>query len=70
MAYRGLKEENSRITLRTEERLDIARGKTNLWRKFGLGRKGKEYEELDQEKCKAWEEVQRLVLELEEGEGS
>ena len=64
------KEENSRITLRTEERLDIARGKTNLWRKFGLGRKGNENEELDEEECKAWEEVQRLVLELEEEEGS
>ena len=60
------KEENKRIKMRTEERLDIARGKTNLWRKFGLGRLTQEVkdEELD-----AWEEIQRLVLELEEEDG-
>ena len=48
------KEENSRLRMRTEERIDIARGKTNLWRKFGLGRVNQDIKE---EELEAWEEI-------------
>ena len=51
------KEENNRIKMRTEERIDIARGKTNLWRKFGLGRVSQDIKE---EELDAWEEVRRV----------
>jgi hypothetical protein len=57
------KEENKQIKMRTEERMDIARGKTNLWRKFGLGRdQGK----IKDDELETWGEVKRLVIELEE----
>ena len=60
------KEENSRLRMRTEERMDIARGKTNLWRKFGLGRVNMDIKE---EELEALEEIRRRVLELEEEDG-
>ena len=57
------KDENLKIKMRTEERLEISRGKTNLWRKFGLGREVKEMEE---DEWEAWEAIRLAVLELEE----
>ena len=54
------KEENTRIKLRTEERLDVAKGKMNLWKKFEMGR---EKGEIAEDELEAWEDVQRLVME-------
>ena len=57
------KEENAKLKMRTEERLEISRGKTNLWRKFGTGR---EWKGMKEEERETWEEVRRLTIELEE----
>ena len=64
------KEENTRIKLRTEERMDIAKGKTNLWRKFGQGREDQDQDDMEEDEYKAWEDVRSLVMVLEEEEGA
>ena len=55
------KEENMRMTKRTEERLEIAKAKENLWRQY-RGQREMRTEEED-----AWEMIRRQILELEEG---
>ena len=60
------KEENQKIKLRTEERLEVAKAKENLWKRFREGKKGTEIEE---EEIQAWETVKKSVMELEEKEG-
>ena len=57
------KEENMRLRKRTEERLEIASAKENLWRRFRDKR-----EELAPtgEKAEAWEGLKTSVMELEE----
>ena len=58
------KEENKRLKRRTEERLEIASAKANLWRRFRDRNK-----ELDmtEEEAEAWEGLRASVMELEEG---
>ena len=58
------KEENMRMTMRTGERLEIAKAKENLWKKFREG-KG----EMEREEQEAWGTLRSKILELEE-EGS
>ena len=57
------KEENLRLKKRTEERLDVASAKTNLWRKFGDDRGS---QVIPEKELVAWEELRERVLELEE----
>ena len=45
---------------RTEERLEIARAKENLWKLHRGGGRG------DREKCQAWKQVQECISTLEE----
>ena len=62
------KEENQRMTRRTEERLEIAKAKENLWRKF---RERKETEEMmEEEEEEAWKSLRKGIMELEEEGGS
>jgi hypothetical protein len=56
------KEENMRMTMRTEERLEIAKAKENLWRKFREGQG-----EMRREEEEAWETLREKIMELEEG---
>ena len=51
-----------RMTMRTEERLEIAKAKENLWRKFREGQG-----EMRREEEEAWETLREKILELEEG---
>jgi hypothetical protein len=60
------KDENLKIKRRTEERLDVAKAKENLWKRF---REGKEDNEMEDEELKAWEAIKKSVLELEEKGG-
>ena len=54
------KEDNMRITKRTEERLEIAKSKENLWRKHrGQG-------EMKTGEEDAWETLREKIMELEE----
>ena len=54
------KEENMRMTKRTEERLEIAKAKENLWRKHrGQG-------EMKTGEEDAWETLREKIMELEE----
>ena len=60
------KDENLKIKRRTEERLDVAKAKENLWKRF---RDGKEDKEMEDEELKAWEALKKSVVELEEEGG-
>ena len=61
------KEENKRMTMRTEERLEIAKAKENLWRKYrGEGKTS----EMGEEEEEAWETLRQKIEELEEKEGA
>ena len=51
-----------RMTMRTEERLEIAKAKENLWRKFREG-----HGEMKKEEEEAWGTLRDKILELEEG---
>ena len=54
------KEENMRMTRRTEERLEIAKAKENLWRKH----RGQGEMKIGEED--AWETLREKIMELEE----
>jgi hypothetical protein len=56
------KEKNLRMTRRTDERLEIAKAKENLWRKF---RERKEEDVMEEEEEQAWKSLKRGILELE-----
>ena len=58
------KEENMRMTMRIGERLEIAKAKENLWKKFQGGRG-----EMEKAEEEAWETLREMILELEEGGG-
>ena len=58
------KEENGRMKQRTEERLEIARAKENLWKLHRGNGRG------DRERCQAWKQVQECIFTLEEREKS
>ena len=63
------KEENQRIKIRTEERLEVARAKENLWKRF---REDKEDREMVEDEIQAWERLREGIMDLEEegvGEG-
>jgi hypothetical protein len=57
------KEENMRLKKRTEERLEIASAKGNLWKK--IREKGQELAETGED-AEAWEGLRTSVMELEE----
>ena len=57
------KEENQRLKIRTEERLEVARAKENLWKRF---RGDKEDREMVEDEIKAWESLREGIMELEE----
>ena len=57
------KEENMRLKKRTEERLEIASAKGNLWKK--IREKGQELAETGED-AEAWEGLKTSVMELEE----
>ena len=57
------KEENQRIRIRTEERLEVARAKENLWKRF---RGEEEDREMEEDEIKAWENLREGIMELEE----
>ena len=57
------KEENQRLKTRTEERLEVARAKENLWKRF---RGDEEDREMVEDKIKAWESLREGIMELEE----
>ena len=59
------KEENMRIRLRTEERLELARGKENLWKKF---REEQETPEMSEGEKDAWENLKKSIMDIEEKE--
>ena len=63
------KEENRTMTTRTEDRLEIAKAKENLWRKF-RERKETEEEVMEEEEEEAWRSLKKGILELEEEGGS
>jgi hypothetical protein len=54
------KEENMRMTRRTDERLEIAKAKENLWRKF---RERKEEDVMEEDEEQAWKSLKRGILE-------
>ena len=60
------KEENQRLKLRTEDRLTVAKAKENLWKRF---RDKDMMPEMQEDEVRAWEDIQRMIIELEE-EGS
>ena len=60
------KEENQKIKTRTEERLEVAKAKENLRKRF---REGNEDTEMEEEELKAWEAIKKSVVELEEKGG-
>ena len=55
------KEETMRLRIRKEERLEISRAKSNLWRHYRRGE-----EDLDEEELLAWENLEKGILILEE----
>ena len=57
------KEENLRLKTRTEDRLEVARAKENLWKRF---RGDKEDREMVEDEIKAWESLREGIMELEE----
>ena len=50
------KEENQRIKTRTEDRLEVARAKENLWKRF----REEEDKEMEEDEIKAWEKERNL----------
>ena len=54
------KEENKRLKSRTEERLELSTAKGNLWKHY------RENKEMEDDIAKAWEDVRKSVMELEE----
>ena len=60
------KEENMRLKMRTEERLEIARAKTNFWRNHRRQGQG---EEIEEEEAMAWENIKVGIMILEEEDG-
>ena len=60
------KEENKRMTLRTEERLEIAKAKENLWRQY---RDEGKRQEIGKEEEDSWETLKITLMELEEEDG-
>ena len=59
------KEENMRIKIRTEERLELARAKENLWKKF---REEIDTKEITENERDAWENLKRSIMSIEEEE--
>ena len=59
------KEESSRLKMRTEERLEVARAKENLWRRY----QDESRNDMDVEEEEMWQRVLESILELEEKEG-
>ena len=59
------KEESSRLKMRTEERLEVARAKENLWRRY----QDESRDDMDVEEEEMWQRVLESILELEEKEG-
>ena len=57
------KEETMRLRIRKEERLEISRAKSNLWRHY---RRGEEDLEIDEEESSAWKNLEEGILILEE----
>lgn len=60
------KEENLRLKSRTEDRILLARGRENLWKKFRESKEDDTF--MGEEEAKAWETVRSNILELEDGE--
>ena len=54
-----------RIGIRTEERLELARAKENLWKKF---REEKDTKEITENEKDAWENLKRSIMSIEEEE--
>ena len=63
------KEENQRMAKRTEDRLEIAKAKENLWRKF-RERKEPEDKGMEEEEEDAWKSLKKGIIELEEEGGN
>ena len=59
-------EENLRLKSRTEDRILLARGRENLWKKFRESKEDDTF--MGEEEAKAWETVRSNILELEDGE--
>ena len=57
------KDENSKLKMRTEERILLSKAKENLWKRY-RGRAGHEEGEED-----AWDQIRRGLEELDEEEG-
>ena len=57
------KEENSRLRLRTEERVLLAKARENLWKRY-RGEDG-----VGDDEGEAWEVIRRGVAEIDEEEG-
>ena len=57
------KEENLRLKKRTEERLEIASARANLWKRHRDGKEG-----MGEEATTAWEDLRKSLIELEEEE--
>ena len=57
------KEENSRLKLRTEERLVLAKARENLWKRYRDG------DRVGEEEGEAWEVIRRGVAEIDKEEG-
>ena len=57
------KEETMRLRIRKEERLEISKAKSNLWRHY---RRGEEDLEIDEEEASAWKNLEEGILILEE----
>ena len=60
------KEENMRFKMRTEERLEIAKAKTNFWRNHRRQGQG---EEIGEEEAIAWSNIREGIMILEEEDG-
>ena len=60
------KEENMRLKMRTEERLEIATAKTNFWRNHRRQGPG---EEMGEEEAMAWENIKVGIMILEDEDG-
>ena len=60
------KEENKRMSLRTEERREISKAKENLWRHY---RDEGKRQKIGKEEEDAWETLKTTLMELEEEDG-
>jgi hypothetical protein len=63
------KDENQKLTRRTEDRLEIAKAKENLWRQF-RERKESEDKVMEEEEEDAWKSLKKGIMELEEERGN